>query len=126
MFTCPIVLKLIYVVHNGDCYGAPRALLILEAQALLARFLRDFATSMVANMDTLTTEQTVQKLYIPDGSMTKFSKPEQQPWMQFGMTYYSVRTTLTSPFPTAQKDKVPLFLAPFRYGFRHDDEGLIY
>jgi len=96
-----VVLKLLLLVHNGDYYGAPRALLILEAQALLARFLRDFAISMVANIDTLTVGQTVQKLSLPGGNIAKPSEPEEPSWMHFGITYYNVSTSPASHFLVA-------------------------
>lgn len=50
-------------VHNGDSYGAPRALLILEAQSLLVGFLRDFMTLMVANIEKLDAQQGYSEDY---------------------------------------------------------------
>ena len=66
-------------VHNGDSYGAPRALLILEAQSLLARFLRNFMTSMVANIEKLDPQQApteyAQSIALPDIEETSGVNP---------------------------------------------------
>ena len=92
-------------MHNGDCYGAPRTLLILEAQALLSRFLRDFAISMVSNIDALTVEQTVQKLSLSGCSIAKRLEPKEFSWTQFAMTYYNVSTSAASQFLSASPGK---------------------
>ena len=46
------------VVHNGLCYGVPKTVLVLEAQTTLARFLRDFLDSMLANTPKLMRDET--------------------------------------------------------------------
>lgn len=118
------MLKQVLLVHNGDCYCAPRALLILEAQALLARFLRDFAISMVANIDTLMIEQTVQRLSLSGGSTAKRSEPKEFSWTQFAMTYYNVSTSPASPFLNAPPGKGAGIVSATETQFRRGDDGL--
>ncbi|KAL8836359.1 MAG: hypothetical protein Q9170_002932 [Blastenia crenularia] len=76
-------------VHNGDSYGTPRALLILEAQATLARFLRDFTTAMLADIDELTIEETSHRLATMSIHQNAPPQLEQPSWAQFSMSYYN-------------------------------------
>ena len=78
-------------VHNGESYGAPRALLILEAQSTLIRFLCDFVTSILKDLDQISPDRLSPQ-------PTRDSKPpcpprppqlEEPPGMKFGMTYYN-------------------------------------
>ena len=72
-------------VHNGDSYGAPRALLILEAQSLLARFLRDFMISMVDNIEKAKTQQAS----IKSAKTTALPDLEETSGIHLGITCYN-------------------------------------
>ncbi|KAL8945974.1 MAG: hypothetical protein Q9222_007569 [Ikaeria aurantiellina] len=74
-------------VHSGDAYGTPRALLILEAQATLATFLRDSTISILSDIDQLTIEEISQH-FIKSHQRDASRKQENPSWMQYGMTYY--------------------------------------
>lgn len=76
-------------VHNGDCYCAPRALLILEAQSIQARFLHDFVTAMVADVDKMTVEERSKTLALTAIHEMKPPQLGEFSWMEFGMTYYN-------------------------------------
>lgn len=78
-------------VHTGESYGAPRALLILEAQSTLARFLCDFVTSIVADIDKFGGHR-VSPQPTMDSKPSFPARPpqlEEPPGMKFGMTYYN-------------------------------------
>lgn len=98
-------------MHNGDAYGAPRALLILEAQAVLVRFLRDFAVSMIANIDALTVEQTLQRLDLSGRSIIKRLELKEFSWTQFAMTYYNVSTSSASRFSSVPPGKIATIIS---------------
>ena len=82
-------LRVVKTVHNGDNYTTPRALLILEAQASLASFLRDFVTK-VLGADGLTVEETSEKLTLLAVDSRGQSEYQESSWLQFGMNYYNV------------------------------------
>lgn len=78
-------------VHNGDAYGAPRALLILEAQSDLIKFLRDFLFSMLKSTDEYNMEVMTESL--AQTALPSSIQPpllEDPSWMQFGVSYYNV------------------------------------
>ena len=83
------LLRLVKTVHNGDSYTAPRALLILEAQAILASFLRDSVTKLLG-ADGLTVEETSEKLTLLAVDSRVPSQYQESSWLQFGMNYYNV------------------------------------
>ena len=78
-------------VHNGDCYGAPRALLILEAQACLIKLLHDFVTSILIDTNIGSTEDLTAKFTRIEVS-TLIQPPllEDSSKMRFAMSYYNV------------------------------------
>ena len=79
------------VVHNGNCYVAPRALLILEAQACLIRLLHDFVISILADTHITSTEDSASELNRID--VLNFKQPpllEDSSKMRFAMSYYNV------------------------------------
>lgn len=85
-----------FIVHRGDCYGAPRALLILEAQASLANFLRDFATATIANIQVMSVDGSAQKMANMTIQATEASLNQvDSTLMQFGLSYYNVRPSTT-------------------------------
>lgn len=83
-------------VHNGDCYTTPRALLILEAQATLARFLRDFVELVCTSVDELTIEETSRKFGLMSLETERSLQSQDSPWLYFGMDYYNVRNIRSS------------------------------
>lgn len=79
------------IVHNGDAYGAPRALLILEAQSDLIKFLRDFVFSMLKSTDEYNMEVVTESL--AQTALPSSIQPpllEDPSWMRFGVSYYNV------------------------------------
>lgn len=89
-FLCRSLLTMFPTVHNGDSYGVPRGLLILEAQATLMRFLRDFVTSMLASIENLTVEEAFHKLALASTRPLEPPQLLQPSWMQLGLLYYNV------------------------------------
>lgn len=77
-------------MHNGDSYTAPRALLILEAQAIVARFLRDFVTG-IFGADCVAVDTTSGPLALT--ALINSSSVSQTPetrCLEFGIDYYNV------------------------------------
>ena len=77
-------------VHNGDCYSAPRALLILEAQASLATFLRNFVDDVLAGVDELTIEEDLGNFALASFENGDPLQTRDSPWVQVAMDYYNV------------------------------------
>ena len=80
------------VVHGGLSYGAPRALLILEAQAKLANFLYDFVKSMIASPDSSIPQAITERSSSNTPYFIGVKHNEGLPKGQFGITYYNVGT----------------------------------
>lgn len=88
-------------MHNGDSYAAPRALLVLEAQASLASFLRDSVTKLLG-ADGSTLEETSQKLALIAVDSREPSRYQESSWLQFGINYYNVwdlQDCILLPYP---------------------------
>ncbi|KAL8692228.1 MAG: hypothetical protein Q9218_002704 [Villophora microphyllina] len=47
-------------VHNGSCYGGPRAILVLEAQVLLSQFLHDVVIALSSDTEAQTQSGMVE------------------------------------------------------------------
>lgn len=80
------------IVHKQQCYGVPRALLILEAQAHLSTFLSDFVNSLLVNTDGLTTGPSLKEPMVLDFLPEKIRLTIEDSGMRFSMSYYNVRT----------------------------------
>lgn len=89
-------------VHCGECYGAPRGLMILELQTKLVRFLRDLTASLLGGIEDTRSEDLssgspISALQPPSGS----PQPGECSRMSFAMTYYNVSLVLSFQYATA-------------------------